>query len=325
MPRFEIIYGERNQPKETWTGKHVVNQFDEVSFRNRRIVEWNDPKEAAALVKRLNAAMRDGGHTRIYMLNKLPEPVDYLAREAAREDYLPFEVQGEAYHCAELKGAEVSFYTKLDDAYSDRRTTMKLGRYLRQFTVKNDNEIADICARNGVECNDRMLHFARTREEIKKVYASGPRSCMSGDSFGSVHPAEAYASPDISVAYIADPDNENRITARAVCNEMTKEFNSIYGDHARLRPMLEAAGYKKHEKYHYLQGCRLLKIDIGKGYACPYIDSDDSVGPHPDDENYMLVMSDGGAYTSEYGYISYDYDGIDDDDYEEEYDNDYYY
>jgi len=318
MAQFQIIFGPREQSKDEWTGvyTHYVVRPDKGMVA---LYEFGSPQEAAALVKELNENMRKLGASIVYMMKRLPDVVDYVSREAAREDYKPFEVQGDAYHCAELIGAEISFYVNLHDAYDNRRTTMKLGRYLRTYTARTDNEIADICARNGVACGDSTLQFTNEREKIKWVYENGPRSCMSdrATSYNSdgVHPAEAYATDDIRIAFI---ERDNRVTARAVVNEKEKTFYTVYGDRERIIPALDTAGYARTDD-GCLIGCRLLKLEISRNrYATPYIDGDGGLDSH-DDKHH--IVTNGGCYPGEEGCITQDYEEpYDDDDYDYDYD-----
>lgn len=295
MAKFQIIVGRKEQPKDEWM---VYTDFESGHpYKN----EWDSPQEANEIVKRQNKLAHEMGASVIYMLKRMPDPVDFLSREATRQDYQPFEVQGEPLHCAELIEKSISFYNNLYDAFDNRRTEMKLGRYLRQYTSKDDNEISLICARNGIDCGDSVIKWARTREEIAEVYEKGPRSCMKGGRgnwFGTAHPAEAYASPDVAVAFIQRDDD--RVTARTVVNIKDKTYVGVYGDSARLDPMLEAEGYKP--DWQALRGCRLLKVPVGDGrYAVPYLDSNCCVAEH--DETYLIANTEKGSWSGECGYV----------------------
>lgn len=254
MAEFQVVCGLKSQPKEMW---HVYS-IDGVNT-------WWNPQDANAVCKNLNKYYKAHANNWAAMLKRLPDPVDYLMRETAREDYKPFEVQGQDFHCAELKNdGTISYYNTQYDAYDDKRTSVKLGRYLRKFcTDKDDKEIGEICARYGYEFGDSSLFFAKTREEIKNVYEKGPNSCMSGPasnfSIGDgIHPAEAYASGDFEVAYIT---RDERITGRAVVIPSKKIWSCIYGDNTRMRPMLEELGYKEAER-HEAHGLKMLKLGV---------------------------------------------------------------
>jgi hypothetical protein len=319
MPRFQIIVGNPDAPKETW---RQFNYWPPAG--NEPITEWDSPQEPNALVKDYNANSKKYKLGVAYMLARLPDAVDFQARENAREDYTPFEIQGQSYHCAELKGTEISYYPTRNDAYDDKRHSMKVGRYLRRYTDKRDTEISAICARYGLETEDAVLKFAKTREEIKHVYMNGPRSCMKGDpedfNGAGVHPAEAYAAGDMEIAYL---QRDDRITARTVVIPSKKIWIGIYGDYERLTPLLQDAGYKayNYDEDHYpMLGLKFLKIDIGnRRWAMPYLDADGYVNNHENPE-FLTVDKHNGARTSEYGYITHDFESAEDDYDEEDWD-----
>lgn len=217
-----------------------------------------------------------------YSLRKVAVEQDFIAREAARTDNpirLPDEIAVHdsyySYHMAEIiPPATVSFYRSREDAWADKRTEMKLGRYLREYNRHlDDNVIADACAKIGVTfVTDVILKMARTREEIREVYENGPESCMSGKGNvqGGVHPVECYASEDLAVAYL---DRDGEITARTIVNPMKMQYLRIYGDSVRLSTMLEKLGYKQSSKA--LGGAKLLKIEVpdSPNYVfLPYLD-----------------------------------------------------
>jgi hypothetical protein len=320
MPNFSIIYGRKDEPKEQWTTYNHGLGWSREQGRYLNQTEWDNPQAPNELVKSLNAAAKTYNTPICYMLQRLPDPVDFLTREVSRADYRPFEVQGEDYHCAELQGDKISYYATKYDAYDDKRSTRRLGRYLREFTTKDDNEIAEICARLGVDSGDGILKFASTRNEIKHVYENGPRSCMSqrGVDFNAagIHPAEAYAAGDISIAYL---ERDGRITARCVCVPETKKYApSVYGDYVRLKAMLDDAGWTVGD-WSFLRGCKMLKLDIGNNrYAVPYIDSGDGLDTHEDGIHLVLVAH--GCCPDEAGWITHDMERPD----EYEYDDGYY-
>jgi hypothetical protein len=229
-----------------------------------------------------------------YSLRKVAVEQDFIAREAARTDNpirLPEEIAVHdayySYHMAEIiPPATISFYRSREDAWADKRTEMKLGRYLREYNPRlDDNTIADACAKIGVTfVTDVVLKMARTREEIRMVYENGPDSCMSGTNNvqGGVHPVECYASEDLAVAYL---DRDGEITARTLVNPMKMQYLRIYGDNVRLSTMLEKLGYKQSNKA--LAGAKLLKIkvpDSERHCFLPYLDGNysevDDMGDH---------------------------------------------
>jgi hypothetical protein len=319
MAEFQVIYGRKDQPKENWS---VHTAWDYSGHAVTATTIWGNPQEANEICKRLNSDFKLCGENLAAMLKRLPDRVDYLAREATREDYQPFEVQGEVHHCAELRtDGTVSYYNTIYDAYDNRRMSMKVGRYLRKFTDKTDNQISDICARYGFEFGDSQVLFAKTREEIRHVYEHGPRSCMSGEAidYGAhIHPAEAYASGDFEVAYLK---RDERITARAVTIPSKKLWIGIYGDRERMKPALDELGYHQIEDDEAAIGLHLLCLHgYNDNIAVPYFDF--FGGVRFNDDKTKLVITRHGAVAGEDGYLLSDLStpcSDDEDDYEWDY------
>lgn len=319
MPEFQIIYGMKTEPKESWSIYKDASGFELVD-------KWGSPQEANKICKDLNQRYVQNRLNYAAMLKRLPDPIDYLSREIMRTDYRQFETQGDEFHCAELKpDGTISFYSTLYDAYDDRRSIIRLGRYLHKYTNKTDKEIGEICARYGFEFGDAIVHFAKTREEIKNVYEKGPRSCMGGlaEDFslgGDIHPAEAYASGDFEVAYLM---RDERITARCVVVPSLKVWATIYGDYTRMSAAMRELGYREYDgdtDKQNIYGLKFLIIPYENKLALPFLDFDVCVNFDAKKE-FMIASRSGGCY-SEYGYIYDDLEYGDDDG--SSYDDDYY-
>lgn len=303
MPEFQVVFGRKEQPKEEWT---VHRKWDYSGSEPKVIDTWGNPQEANIVCKELNTGFKNAGeYDYAAMLRRLPDPVDYLARETARPDYQAFEVQGEEYHCAMLMpNANISYYNTLHDAYDNRRSTMKVGRYLRKYTQKTDTEIGEICARYGVEFGDAVVRFAKTRDEIREVYLNGPSSCMADDAdcYGTgIHPSEVYASGDFEVAYIM---RDERITARSVVIPSKKKWICTYGDTTRLRAALEELGYSRCNTGKEAYGLRLLRLEGNGRIALPFFDFAGGV-EFDEDKDYLKITGDGQS-GGEAGYLEGD-------------------
>lgn len=115
-----------------------------------------------------------------------------------------------------------------------------------------------------------------------------------------VHPVEAYASPDLAIAYLVD--SKGRTTARCLCWPDKKVYGRMYADNDALHKALKALDYVKCDTYYgnsevSLRGARVRKIDNDRGgYVMPYIDGDHSVSEHHDDNWFTLY---GGDYRAE--------------------------
>lgn len=158
------------------------------------------------------------------------------------------------------------------DLIRDRRTVMKIGRYLSNVLGLDENSRTYKAALRV--CGDAPdLFWARSRRDIRRVYLHGPSSCMahSADSYSAdgAHPVECYATEDIGVAYTKDNDND--INARGVCNMKAKTFARLYGDVNSLYLALTAHGFV--HSSHALKGCRILHLENENGrHIQPYID-----------------------------------------------------
>lgn len=94
-----------------------------------------------------------------------------------------------------------------------------------------------------------ILHFARTAEEIYRIYMEGPYSCMQKPPEywylpPSQHPTNVYGDSDLSVAYITAKHNPNRILARTIVSESRKAFSILYGHREALSRALIKLGYR---------------------------------------------------------------------------------
>ncbi len=205
-----------------------------------------------------------------------------------------------------IKNPGVLAFTDDDDkGQRDIQTQMKPGKYLKQFIgekltlMYGENQanalIAQMAAEFGNFSQPEKLRFADTAEEMVRVYTHGPASCMSHATenyAGGVHPMNTLAAGDIQVAYIERRPNE--VTARTIVWPEKKIWNRIYGDAARLRPLLEAQGYKASNGDGF-NGARVAKIkskNHNDMVIAAYIDG------HPwakesEDGSHLIIDPDG--------------------------------
>lgn len=189
-------------------------------------------------------------------------------------------------HVAKSDPSKIAFVEDDAKGRADRITVMKPGRFLTKFfsDVLTPEEIGDLANRFIARSKPGTLHFAKTADEIERVYLEGPSSCMAHDASdyqSSEHPVRVYAAGDLQVAYIVRGD----ITARAVVWPEKKIYGRIYGDADRLRPALEKEGYTE----GYLTGARLLRIEDDGYLICPYLDGDCTVR---DEGDYLVIGGD---------------------------------
>lgn len=251
-------------------------------------------------------------------------------------------------HISVVNPQEVAYYQSVDKLIRGIETRTKPGRFLAKFFPNlTPDQVRQYANDYLVATAPKQLHFARTRDEIITAIDEGPsESCQTRGYYdkspderpwyaGHIHPAACYASGDFEVAYITDNNQpadltqlhtgNQRITARAICNAKNKTVARIYGDAAKMEPLLTSAGYEQVDRA--LVGCRLLKIENeeGSGWIMPYVDAGigsgggsldvDDYYDHASGKSYwMLVRPGNGEYNT---YDGYDKKGVLDTDEEE--------
>lgn len=192
--------------------------------------------------------------------------------------------------------ANVAYTPEPQQGVIDKQVSVHIRTYLQRFypklSIAERRQIVwDYC---GEKFGDEM-QIARTREEIAQIYINGPSSCMSydADNWGlGPHPTEAYASPDLGIAYLKN--NDGHIIARSLVAVDKKIHSTIYGDREKLLLALKDNGYTQPASEDW-QGLRLLKIDTEDGYLCPYLDSFVYVRVLDDDYLVICGYKDKGA------------------------------
>lgn len=216
---------------------------------------------------------------------RITPPIGCTAK--SQDDYL---------HVSKCK-TKVAFYENEDKQKRDICTVMGYGRYLTKYHPELDNEQVKAAVNtfnydHGVAPE---VFFSEDQDEFIRAINHGPsESCMQGLDFrGHIHPAAVYAAGDIKVAWL---ERDGDVTARTLINKETKAFSRVYGDSAKLKPLLEAMGYSS--QVGALAGCRLLKIDNkhGEGYIMPYVDAGIGTGGGAlrfYDDGSCFMLSDG--------------------------------
>jgi len=239
-------------------------------------------------------------------------------------------------HISVVNPQEVAYYQSVDNLIRGIETRTKPGRFLAKFFPNlTPDQVRTYTNDYLVATAPKQLHFARTMEDIITVIDEGPsESCQTRGYHdkapddtpwyaGHIHPAACYASGDFEAAYITDNNKPaslvdlhagaQRITARAICDAKRKAVARIYGDAAKLLPLLTSAGYTQVKGA--LVGCRLLKIENegDSGWIMPYVDAgsgsgggslyvEDYYDPDSGKSYWMLVTPDTGEYNTYEGY-----------------------
>ena len=171
-------------------------------------------------------------------------------------------------------------YTPDDQhGHEDRQVRTTAARYLNQFCggifSPAEREIF------SGQTLPAEVRFATTADKIGAVYATerytfescmGPRYHAGRWPFNdpSAHPARAYASGDLAVAYLGSP--ESGILARTLVVPDEKKYIRCFGDHVRLSGALENMGYTRDENAHDGKRIAVIPRESG-GYWFPYVDN----------------------------------------------------
>ena len=243
--------------------------------------------QAGAAYRAYEAARRKIGNTSEWQHTPWADQ-DWFAQNDAALDRLP--------HISTVNPQEVAYYQSVDKLIRGIETRTKPGRFLAKFFPNlTPDQVRQYANDYLVATAPKQLHFARTQDDIITAIDEGPsESCQTRGYYdkapderpwyaGHIHPAACYASGDFEVAYITDNNKPaslvdlhagaQRITARAICNATNKKVARIYGDAAKLLPLLTSAGYVQVERA--LVECRMLKIanENGSGWIMPYVDA----------------------------------------------------
>lgn len=202
----------------------------------------------------------------------------YPKPDIALEHYCHMAIKGDIGLIAYTKSVEAGC--------QDRQTRVRPGKYLQEYyshvdKAQRDKWIAEC------QATDTPLQLVTSPDDIEKVYANGPESCMAGPMHGDksrywgwdkrvAPPVRAYGDSDFGVVYTGSLDKPS---GRAVVRLAAKTYTRIYGDVDRLALLLEREGYTLGS----IHGARLRAIRDGDGYLAPYVDgvSTESASGHP--------------------------------------------
>lgn len=185
----------------------------------------------------------------------------------------------------------ISIYQTAEKRLRDLRTSMKPGRAFRFMfpeATDRETEVFVDAFRKTFPTQELVIKEGKGRGDFKHMYqhnisptenvvTSHARkslscSCMR-HSFGSVHPAEAYASGEFTALW--SEDTEGRIASRVVVHDTSETFGPIYGTTEYsvdiLETKLRELGYKLGNDSVWV-GAKVQLIEKDGGYAFPYVD-----------------------------------------------------
>lgn len=198
-------------------------------------------------------------------------------------------------HASLGKIAMVAFTETERKGSADIQTLIKPGKYLERFFgepgVLNSYVIRDLVSVFSNKFESNRLLWAETEEEIVDTFVNGPQSCMSKPASSyptdKTHPCAVYAGGDIQIAYLM---REGRVVARTVAYPAKKLYNTIYGDAARLEPLLKKEGYRCGPPI----GAKIRRVVVSRedrfAFVVPHVDN---AGPFKDDGEFLTIVSSG--------------------------------
>lgn len=173
-------------------------------------------------------------------------------------------------------------FTKCErDGDRDIQTAMKPGKYLAAyFKMLTPEQVRTYAMQHSTTFETTELKFATTPEEIQRVYKpSIGHSCFSGTT-----KANLYGSGDFAVAYF---EKGGEIKARSVTCPARKIYVRPYGDDARLRKLLDTAGFKDGGyRTEPWRGLKLLTKWYWNGF---YTDFGCYPEPGPNDKEFFVI------------------------------------
>lgn len=207
-------------------------------------------------------------------------------------------------HLSSKCPGKIAFTQSEAHGIADRQTVMRPGKYLLQFYGDwvNQSLVDKYCAEIDALTKHLAtpLQFATTKEDIIRVYQTGPSSCMSKNAddreyrTNGVHPVSVYAAGDLAIAYFTD--EQKAIKARCITWPAKKIFGRVYGDENRIAALLHRDGFKCSQSSTDWDGARLLKVKVPRadGYVCPYLDVANQRVTIGDD--FLILDAEDGEY-----------------------------
>jgi len=210
------------------------------------------------------------------------------------------------YPHVDKTGTKIRYHKSPKDGKAQLYTLIKPGRYLKKYynDILSPAQLTYWEKRFLYDNEIPVCSITNDPFTIQRVYANGPRSCMNNETkFNShVHPASAYGSKDLAIAYLEKLSIPNNFSARAVVNTERKIYGRLYGDEMRLAKALEGLGYAPSKvsgpygssTYNgALIGAHLLKIknDYTHHWLVPYIDAVEfGINEIEGDDKYLQIV-----------------------------------
>lgn len=210
-------------------------------------------------------------------------------------------------HVSKLEPSKIALTPSAEHGIADRQVIMRVGSFLEKYAIWRDdigsNLKYEIIQNRVIQHTTYYapvaIQYASTADDIERVYIAGPRSCMSqsAENYRSyIHPVRVYGDSDLSLAYLTDLDDSERITARALVWKDKNRHGRIYGDEHRMQRALELAGFAQGD----FLGARIRNIldDRKKDvYVMPYLDHEQQVSKI--DSDWLMIDSSGSIHATQ--------------------------
>lgn len=283
-----FILAESRDGGVTWNDRFDLNRFESGQQAQERAKHYNSFSGSRWRVRKVLDTDDD----------------NYIAREAAKnlvvvtKDNLPDYVYWADYwfpHIDPDNKRNIRYFRTVQDAVTCKYTSMKMSRFFATVCELELEDFESKLLELGFYEGVREFKILRDADEIEAAYENGPRSCMNDPNdypLGDIHPARAYASPDLGLAVIMCEDD---CVARAVVRPDKKIYCTIYGHVSLLKDELKKLGYRKTHAVSAWRGARLLKIydNYTDAYVCPYLDMSATVSESRDGKYLRMAGRDG--------------------------------
>jgi len=200
-------------------------------------------------------------------------------------DYWPDIVRRWAPHVSTTDTTLIAFFPTTRHIERMVPQKMKLGRFLKQYVQPmvqyyeparlDDDKIRELAALMQPghltfhEDWQTMLQVSNSLEKSQNIGACmryGINHWGELPDGGDCHPWMVYDHSDVAMVVLRAEDGQP--LARAFYNKITRSYNRIFGQHEKMRPALEAAGFVNDG----LEGAKIKKIAFRSGWLMPYID-----------------------------------------------------
>ena len=234
----------------------------------------------------------------------------------------PFEYYGAHYTIDEARGRMiipvgymdvdgpwVAGFLTPDDTARFRFTRKRLGAWLKDSGLYNDEEIRSMVERAKTNQTGGVFTIYPNDVLFGEIYYDGRdnvSSCMASSpddysTWDGIHPCDVYSTAyhgvgDNGLALFTAENEDGDMVGRGIWNRGTKKIVRWYGDEKKFRALSRIGVERDTEA---LKGAWLAHIADGSKFIAPYVDGDIEYGKVAADEGRVYLRSDGSIGLSE--------------------------